>query len=49
MRGQFMPPVAVSIDGKSAHTPATSSPMGFTVGRGGKLHQLPEGERPSCE
>jgi cytoskeleton protein RodZ len=41
--------VAVTIDGKRAATPSTSSPMGFTVDRHGKLHQLPEGRRPSCE
>jgi cytoskeleton protein RodZ len=40
--------VAVSIDGKHADTPETSSPMGFTVSKG-KLHELPEGSRPTCE
>lgn len=41
--------VDVFIDGKRANTPSTPSPMGFTVDRHGKLHELPEGERPSCE
>jgi cytoskeletal protein RodZ len=41
--------VEVWIDGKRAHTPSTPSPMGFTVDRRGKLHDIPEGERPSCE
>ncbi len=41
--------VAVRIDGKRAATPDTPSPMGFKVDRDGKLHELPEGQRPSCE
>ncbi|HEX4731487.1 MAG TPA: helix-turn-helix domain-containing protein [Solirubrobacterales bacterium] len=41
--------VAVSVDGKLVETPATPSPMGFTVDSKGKVHELPEGERPSCE
>ena len=41
--------VEVWIDGKRAKTPSTPSPMGFTVDRHGKLHEIPEGERPSCE
>lgn len=41
--------VAVKVNGKRAATPDTPSPMGFTVTRQGKLHQLPEGKRPSCE
>jgi cytoskeleton protein RodZ len=41
--------VAVTVDGKPAHTPASPSPIGFTVDRHGKVHELPEGERPSCE
>jgi transcriptional regulator with XRE-family HTH domain len=40
--------VEVWIDGKRAQTPSTPSPMGFTVDRHGKLHEIPEGERPSC-
>jgi transcriptional regulator with XRE-family HTH domain len=41
--------VEVWIDGKRAKTPSTPSPMGFSVDRHGKLHEIPEGERPSCE
>jgi cytoskeletal protein RodZ len=41
--------VQIFIDGVRAHTPSTPSPMGFTVDRHGKLHNVPEGERPSCE
>ncbi len=41
--------VTVTVDGRPAHTPKTPSPMGFSVDRHGKLHQLPEGKRPSCE
>jgi transcriptional regulator with XRE-family HTH domain len=41
--------VEVWVDGKRAHTPSTPSPMGFTVDGRGKLHEIPEGERPSCE
>lgn len=41
--------VDVKVDGKRAATPETPSPMGFTVDRQGKLHELPEGKRPSCE
>ena len=41
--------VAITVNGKPAATPATSSPMGITVDAHGKVHELPEGERPSCE
>ena len=41
--------VEVWVDGKRAQTPSTPSPMGFTVDRHGKLREIPEGERPSCE
>jgi cytoskeletal protein RodZ len=41
--------VAVAVDGKPVRTPATPSPIGITVDRHGKVHELPEGERPSCE
>jgi cytoskeleton protein RodZ len=41
--------VEVWVDGRRAKTPSTSSPMGFTVDRHGKLREVPEGERPSCE
>jgi cytoskeleton protein RodZ len=41
--------VDVFVDGKRAQTPSTPSPMGFTVDRHGKVHEVPEGKRPSCE
>lgn len=41
--------VQITVDGTAAHTPSTSSPFGFTVTAKGQVHQLPEGERPSCE
>jgi cytoskeleton protein RodZ len=41
--------VEVWVDGKRAHTPSTPSPMGFTVDHHGKVHEIPEGERPTCE
>ncbi len=41
--------VDVKVNGKPAATPETPSPMGFTVTPQGKLHALPEGQRPSCE
>lgn len=41
--------VEVFVDGKRAQTPTTPSPMGFTVDRHGKIAQIPEGARPSCE
>ncbi len=41
--------VTVTVNGKPAPTPTTPSPMGFSVDRHGKLHELAEGKRPSCE
>jgi cytoskeleton protein RodZ len=41
--------VELRVNGKRVHTPSSPSPVGFTVDRHGKVHQLPEGERPSCE
>jgi hypothetical protein len=41
--------VAVAIDGKPVATPETPSPIGFAIDAHGKVHELPEGERPSCE
>jgi cytoskeletal protein RodZ len=41
--------VAVTVDGASARTPSTPSPMGFTIDHHGKVREIPEGERPSCE
>jgi cytoskeleton protein RodZ len=41
--------VHVLVDGRSLKTPETSSPMGISVDSRGKVHELPEGKRPSCE
>jgi cytoskeleton protein RodZ len=41
--------VHVLVDGVTAHTPSAPSPMGFIVSPKGKVHEIPEGERPSCE
>jgi helix-turn-helix protein len=41
--------VHVLVDGKALATPSTPSPMGLSVDAHGKVHELPEGKRPSCE
>jgi cytoskeleton protein RodZ len=41
--------VHVVVDGKRALTSPTPSPMGLSVSDKGKVHEIPEGERPSCE
>jgi cytoskeleton protein RodZ len=41
--------VHILVDGKRAMTSPTPSPMGVSVNSKGKVHELPEGERPSCE
>jgi cytoskeleton protein RodZ len=41
--------VHVLVDGKVVKTPSTPNPMGIAVDRQGKVHELPEGKRPSCE
>jgi hypothetical protein len=40
--------VKMLIDGREADIPATSSPIGYTIGSGGKLTKLDEAERPTC-
>lgn len=40
--------VSMSIDGRQAAIPATSSPVGYAIGEGGDLEPLEEGERPEC-
>jgi cytoskeleton protein RodZ len=40
--------VTMTVDGKQADIPQTSSPVGFSVDAGGSLHELSEGERPTC-
>lgn len=38
----------LTIDGKRAETPASSSPIGYEIDSGGDLKPLEEGERPDC-
>jgi hypothetical protein len=40
--------VTMTVDGKQAKIPQPSSPIGFTVRSDGSVHELPEGERPTC-
>jgi cytoskeleton protein RodZ len=40
--------VAMKVNGEAADIPPTSSPVGYSIGSGGRLRELPEGERPSC-
>jgi cytoskeleton protein RodZ len=41
--------VHVLVDGKPAKTPTTSNPMGIAVDAKGRVHELAEGKRPTCE
>ena len=41
--------VHVLVDGRALKMPETSSPMGISVDSRGKVHELPEGKRPTCE
>jgi hypothetical protein len=38
----------MTVDGQQATIPETASPIGFTIGRGGSMRELSEGERPTC-
>jgi cytoskeleton protein RodZ len=40
--------VALTVDGAATATPESSSPIGFAIDEGGKLSEIPEGERPEC-
>lgn len=40
--------VSMTIDGREADIPPSSSPVGYTVEPGGNLRPLAEGERPTC-
>jgi cytoskeleton protein RodZ len=40
--------VDMTVDGQQATIPETASPIGFTIGRGGSMRELSEGERPTC-
>ncbi len=41
--------VRILVDGMLAKTGSAPSPMGIAVDPHGKVHELPEGERPNCE
>ncbi len=41
--------VHVLVDGRALKMPETSSPMGISIDSRGKVHELPEGKRPTCE
>jgi hypothetical protein len=40
--------VTMTVDGQQAKIPQPASPIGFAVASSGKVHELPEGERPTC-
>jgi len=40
--------VSMMVDGSEAEIPATSSPIGYSIGLGGNLTELSETERPTC-
>ena len=40
--------VSMTVNGQQASIPASSSPVGYTIGAGGAVRELPEGERPTC-
>jgi hypothetical protein len=40
--------VSMEVDGKRASVAPSNSPVGFSVGRGGAVSEIPEGERPTC-
>jgi helix-turn-helix protein len=40
--------VAMTVNGQQASIPSTPSPIGYSIGSGGALRELSEGERPTC-
>jgi Helix-turn-helix domain/RodZ C-terminal domain len=40
--------VSMTVNGQQASIPPTSSPVGYSIGAGGAIHELSEGERPTC-
>jgi len=40
--------VQISLDGRRARIPPSSSPVGYRIDRHGHLSEVPEGERPTC-
>jgi hypothetical protein len=41
--------VTMAIDGKQAEIPRTASPIGYSIDAAGRLAELSEAERPTCE
>jgi len=41
--------VTMTIDGKQAEIPPTASPIGYAIDSDGRLEELSEAERPTCE
>ena len=40
--------IEMTVDGKRAEIPASPSPVGYEIDSGGRLSEIPEGERPTC-
>lgn len=40
--------VTMTVNGRQAKIPPSSSPIGYTIDAGGAMRELPEGERPTC-
>jgi cytoskeleton protein RodZ len=40
--------VSMTVNGQQASIPETPSPVGYTIGSGGELRELSDGERPTC-
>ncbi|HVY96410.1 MAG TPA: helix-turn-helix domain-containing protein [Solirubrobacterales bacterium] len=40
--------VEMTVDGRRARIPASSSPVGYRIDGNGSLSEIPEGERPTC-
>jgi cytoskeleton protein RodZ len=40
--------VNLTVDGAAAATAESSSPVGYAIAAGGKVSEIPEGERPEC-
>lgn len=40
--------IEMTVDGRRAQIPASSSPVGYTIDGNGHLSEIPEGERPTC-
>lgn len=40
--------ISMTVNGQQASIPETPSPVGYTIGSGGELRELPDSERPTC-